>query len=182
VLFDEDAESAPVHTAPGMIYDDADPRSFADVAPTPIPAPAPDIDDDDEEVAPEQIADEIHALGEGDLEEVEHTAVGAMPATEANAEPEPDPDDDDDAFAQHAYPTEPAVAAELAASLDAQLAEAEAEADQDDLGISGAYALPQAELAEPFEAPAPDPAPDDEEDLEEIDDFEIPTFLRRRSE
>jgi len=163
VLFDaEDEESAPVHAPPGMIHDDADPRAFTEPPP------------DDEEVAPEQIADEIHTLGDGDLEEVEHTAIGVSPATDGEAAPEDEPEPEDDAFAQHAYPTEPAVAAELAASLDAQLAEAEAEADQDDLGISGAYALPQAQLAE-AEAPADD-VPEDgeaEEELEEVDDFEI---------
>ena len=155
--FIEDEDSAPVHVPPAsdaieakpaapLIDDDVDPQAFED------------REESANEVEPDQIADEIHQLGEEDFEEVEHTQIGAMP------EPEPEPN-----FQQHAFVTEPAAAAELERSLDQHLADAEAEADADDLGISGAYAMPAA-------APVLDDVPEEtegEEEIDEIDDFEI---------
>ena len=127
---------------------------------------------EDHEVDPEQIADEIHQLGEGDFEEVEHTMIGG--------EPEPEPE------LTPVY-TEPSVAAAIEASLDQQLADADAEPD--DLGFAppAAYAEPayaEPAYAEPaYAEPAPEPAPGyaepgtdgeyNEEELEEIEDFEI---------
>jgi hypothetical protein len=132
--------STPAISQP-LIDDDADPAAF-DGSQEPA-----------SEVEPEQIADEIHQLEDEDYEEVEHTQIGAMP--------------DGPGFEHHAFVTEPAVAAELERSLDAHLAEAEAEAEADDLGISGAYELPQADPAEAMDAQAP------EDEIDEIDDFEI---------
>ena len=141
VAFDE--ESAPVHVPP------MEARSSSPLIDDNVD---PDAFEDREpsavEVEPEQISDEVHQLGEEDFEEVEHTQIGAMP-------PEPEPD--------------PAIAAELERSLDQHLADAEAEADADDLGISGAYAMP---LAQPALDDVPQEA-DDGEDIDEIDDFEI---------
>ena len=155
----DDEDSAPVHVPPvedkieakpaaPLIGDDVDPRAFAE------------REESANEVEPDQIADEIHQLGEEDFEELEHTQIGAMPS----AEPEPN-------FQQHAFVTEPAAAAELERSLDQHLAEAEAEADADDLGLSGAYAMPAA-------APVLDDVPQEttggeDEEIDEIDDFEI---------
>ncbi len=155
--FVEDDDSAPVHAPPAedkieakpaaaLIDDDADPQAFEE------------REEPANEVEPEQIADEIHQLGEEDFEEVEHTQIGAMPS----ADPEP-------GFQQHAFVTEPAAAAELERSLEQHLAEAEAEADADDLGISGAYAMPTA-------APVLEDVPQEtegDEQIDEIDDFEI---------
>ena len=159
--FVDEEDSGPLHRSPEtpadiitepstpaisqqLIDDDADPAAF-DGSQEPA-----------SEVEPEQIADEIHQLQDDDYEEVEHTQIGAMP--------------EGPSFEQHAFVTEPAVAAELERSLDAHLAEAEAEADADDLGISGAYELPQAEPVEPAEAMTAQPP---EEEIAEIDDFEI---------
>lgn len=130
-----------------------------------------DVPGEDHEVDPEQIADEIHQLGEDDFEEVEHTAVGTDP-------PEPEPE------LTPVY-TEPSVAAAIEASLDQQLADADAEGD--DLGFSQhPPADPEPAYAEPYTEPAyaepayAEPAPEagfsggyNEEDLEEIEDFEI---------
>ena len=138
------------------------------------PAPVFELSDEDasgedHEVDPEQIADEIHQLGEDDFEEVEHTAVGTEPP---ESEPEPTP----------VY-TEPAVAAAIEASLDQQLADADAEAD--DLGFSQplAYAEPAPAYADPAAYAQPAYAESsvaatpveayNEEELEEIEDFEI---------
>jgi hypothetical protein len=118
---------------------------------TPILDVEPDPEDEDHEdaaheVDADQIADEIHQLGDGDVEEVEHTQIG-----------EPvDPSIDPEAFHQHVFATEPAVTADLERSLDRHLADAEAEADDLDL----ARAQPPEEQPE-------------EEVEEEIDDFEI---------
>ncbi len=117
---------------------------------TPIIDVDPDPDDDAEpddhhEVDADQIADEIHQLGDGDVEEVDHTQVARLPSVDAAA------------FDQHVFATEPAVTADLERSLEQHLADAEAEAD--DLGIL---------------AGAPPPAePVDEDVEEEIHDFEI---------
>jgi hypothetical protein len=142
--FVEDEDSAPVHVPPAedrieakleakpsapLIDDDVDPQAFEDREPSA------------NEVEPEQIADEIHQLGEDDFEEVEHTQIGDVPP--------PDP--------------------ELERSLDQHLADAEAEADADDMGIGGLYAAPA-------EAPVLDDVPQEtegDEDIDEIDDFEI---------
>jgi len=102
------------------------------------------LDEAAHEVEPEQIADEIHQLLDADVEEVEHTQIGAMPMPS-------------EAFEQHVFATEPGGTADLERSLDQQLAEAEAEAD--DLGLAS-----EAVAAE---------VPDDEEEEQEIDDFEI---------
>ncbi len=96
-----------------------------------------DVPGEDHEVDPEQIADEIHQLGEEDFEEVEHTAVGTEPP-----EPEPPP-----------MYTEPAVAAAIEASLDQQLADADAEPD--DLGFSQHAYAEQPAYAEPGYAEQP---------------------------
>ncbi|MFN0245946.1 MAG: hypothetical protein ACKV2T_03495 [Kofleriaceae bacterium] len=128
---------------------------------------------EDHEVDPEQIADEIHQLGEDDFEEVENTAVGTEP-------PEPEPE------LTPVY-TEPSVAAAIEASLDQQLADADAEPD--DLGFAQppAYAEPASAYGESSVAAAPlEPAYSEhsvaaapiegeynEEELEEIEDFEI---------
>ncbi|MEO7097453.1 MAG: hypothetical protein ABI175_29600, partial [Polyangiales bacterium] len=159
--FIDDEDSGPLHAAPvedkvedsiaanpaaQLIDDNVDPQAFEDRE-----ASANEVD-------PDQIADEIHQLGEEDFEEVEHTQIGAMPSSA----PEPEP-----GFQHHAFVTEPAAAAELERSLDQHMAEAEAEADADDLGISGAYAMP---------APAddvPQETEGDDEEIDEIDDFEI---------
>jgi hypothetical protein len=128
--------------------------------PTPIAELAPDGYSVQREsspaldVEPEQIADEIHRLDEGDFEEVEHTQHGRAP--------------DPHAFDNHAYATESSVA-DLERSLEAQLADV----DDDDLGISAAAPTGTIELAA---APPAGPEPDDEldpEDVEEINDFEI---------
>ncbi len=130
-----------------------------------------DVPGEDHEVDPEQIADEIHQLGEDDFEEVEHTAIGAEP-------PEPEPE------LTPVY-TEPSVAAAIEASLDQQLADADSEPD--DLGFAQSYPAPAYGEAEPAyaesayaepayaEAPHAGPATGDynEEELEEIEDFEI---------
>ncbi len=159
--FVEEEDPAQVHVPPleakadakpaaPLIDDDVDPQAFED------------REQSANEVEPDQIADEIHQLGEEDFEEVEHTQIGSMP------EPEP-------SFQQHAFVTEPAAAADLERSLDQHLADAEAEADADDLGISGAYAMPTA--APPLELPADDVPQEaegeDDEHIDEIDDFEI---------
>lgn len=152
--FVEDDESSPVHAPPvveakpqsPLIDDHVDPQAFEEREVSAV------------EVEPEQISDEIHQLGEEDFEEVEHTQIGATP--------------DEPAFQQHVFVTEPAAAAELERSLDQHLADAEAEADADDLGISGAYAMPAAAAAVLDDVPQETDGEDDE-DIDEIDDFEI---------
>jgi hypothetical protein len=116
-----------------------------------------DVPGEDHDVDPEQIADEIHQLGEDDFEEVEHTAIGAEPP-----EPEPEP--------TPVY-TEPSVAAAIEASLDQQLADADAEPD--DLGFAQPFAEAAPAYAEPLVAAAPVVDEYNEEELEEIEDFEI---------
>jgi hypothetical protein len=133
----------------GLIHDDADASQFEDA----------------HEVAPEQIDDEIHRLDEGDFEEVEHTQIGA-PVEELG----------------------------LADRLDAQLDEAEREdlgfSETVDAGVAGYrndgggfaleeppaagdYVIPMHAHHDPgFEA-ALTAAVDEEEEIEEIDDFEI---------
>ncbi|MBA3465518.1 MAG: hypothetical protein H0T46_36635 [Deltaproteobacteria bacterium] len=160
----DDEDSAPVHAAPmtpaelrtdpanvPLIHDDVDPAAF-DAR-----------ENSANEVEPDQIADEIHQLEEHDFEEVEHTQVGSL------REPEPEPEPD--SFQQHAFLTEPAVAEAIERSMDAQLADAEAEADEDDMGISGAYQLPPQSVPDVVAAPLH--LEDVPEELEEIDDFEI---------
>jgi hypothetical protein len=175
--FVDDEDSAPVHAAPmttaelrtdpanvPLIHDDVDPAAFEE------------RESSANEVEPDQIADEIHQLEEDDFEEVEHTQIGAGPEVDAEAEADPDP-----SFQQHAFHTEPAVAEALERSLDAQLADAEAEADEDDMGISGAYQLPQEQppvqlAAAPLhldDVPEEAAPEDGDEELEEIDEFEI---------
>lgn len=89
---------------------------------TPILDVEPDPEDEEaHEVEADQIADEIHQLGDGDVEEVEHTQIGVIP-------------DDPAAFEQHVFATEPGVNADLERSLDQHLADAEAEADE--LGLA----------------------------------------------
>ena len=168
---DDDEDEPPVHAAPmtpaelrtdpanvPLIHDGVDPAAFED------------RENSANEVEPDQIADEIHQLEEDDFEEVEHTQIGAGP------EPEPPPEPEPESFQQHVFTTEPAVAEAIERSMDAQLADAEAEADEDDMGISGAYELPQQPAPEVLAAPlhlddVPEEAPDEE--LEEIDEFEI---------
>ncbi|MBL0219257.1 MAG: hypothetical protein IPQ07_35980 [Myxococcales bacterium] len=178
--FVDDEDSGPVHTAPqtpaDIITDPATPLIDDDVDPAAFEA----REHSAREVEPDQIADEIHQLGEDDYEEVEHTMIGAMPEAPGFEH-------------QAAFVTEPGAAADLERSLDAHLAEAEAEAEADDLGISGAYALPEAPAQAPAQAPmllqaeivpdepgteAANEEPHDQadhevEDLEEIDEFEI---------
>ncbi|HEU4731167.1 MAG TPA: hypothetical protein VFT22_24910 [Kofleriaceae bacterium] len=96
----------------------------------PAPAAAPGEPEapgapDHHEVQPEQIADEIHRLGELDLEEVEHTELGDVPVAPGEARGEAD----EPAQGDHAM---------LAARLAAQLAEAEAEAEADLASIAAA--------------------------------------------
>jgi len=161
-----EAKAEPIAPAPPAV--DAPPieakaEPEAEPEPEPVPSPEvvelrdstpildiePDLDDEDavddeaHEVEPEQIADEIHQLVDADVEEVEHTQIGAMPMPS-------------EAFEQHMFATEPGVTADLERSLDQHLAEAEAEADADNLGLASDAAAPE--------------VPDEEQ---EIDDFEI---------
>ncbi len=169
--FVDDEDSGPVHAAPqspaDIITDPATPLIDDDVD----PAAFEEREHSAREVEPDQIADEIHQLGDGDYEEVEHTMIGAMPEAPGFEH-------------QAAFVTEPGAAADLERSLEAHLAEAEAEAEADDLGISGAYVMPAAAQApimlpaeivpdEPGSDEAADEAADAIEDLEEIDEFEI---------
>ncbi len=91
---------------------------------TPMLDVDPDPEDDEEpeppheEVDADQIADEIHQLGEGDVEEVEHTQIGQL--------------SDPPGF-EHVFRTEPGVTADLERSLERQLADAE---EEDDLGMA----------------------------------------------
>ncbi len=99
------------------------------------------------EVEPAQIADEIHELSDFDLEDVEHTEMGAIPIEEgfgAKADPPEAPDVDQML---------------LAARIEADLAAAEVDED-DDLGVAIDHAPESAE-------------PPVDLSLEEIDEFEI---------
>ncbi len=131
--FDPDVLTAPA--PPPLIHDDVDPAAF-DARENSV-----------SEIEPDQIADEVHQLEEDDFEEVEQTQLGGMPRADTGFD------------GTATYVTLPGEIASLERSLDAQLAEA----DADDLGISGAYAMPV--------EPTPDDAPEQVE--EEIDDFEI---------
>ncbi|HEY4182884.1 MAG TPA: hypothetical protein VGM90_38940 [Kofleriaceae bacterium] len=69
---------APAETTPALIDDDVSADAFVarDSAPVLELEPDPETPDPDaQEVGPEQIADEIHALADGDFEEVEHTEI-----------------------------------------------------------------------------------------------------------
>ena len=154
-LFDR-RSFAPVPSEPrgGLIHDDANVAEFEAQ------------DDGAHEVEPDQIHDEIHRLEESDFEEVENTQIGAEPVA--------DPED----FApQHAFAPMPADHAQhvaaIAAQLDAQLDEAERE----DLGFSepvdaGSVASAGFSLPSAVDYALP-PGIGDEEEIEEIDDFEI---------
>jgi hypothetical protein len=104
----------------------SDGGDIAEIRDTPPP------DDDAHEVEPEQIHDEIHALGENDFEEVEHTAIGANDTLGFEGQAMATRVTDASSFAEdHA----------MADRLDAELAAAEAEAEHDDLGIGEASAV-----------------------------------------
>jgi hypothetical protein len=121
------------------------------------------------EVAPEPIADEIHRISDGDMEDIERTEMGDIPGGPTSFE--------------HGFATEPSVADQLvrAVRLDEQLADAEAEADADDRELARAlgivsYGAEAVALAgsPPFAAsPVSDAEPPTDISLEEIDDFEI---------
>lgn len=102
-----------------LIHDGADPAAFGG-------------EPDELEVEADQIADEIHQLDDDEIEEVEHTQIGAMPTPI-----------DEEAVAQR---------------VDAELDAAEAEADED-LDLANAIATYDRELAE---IPSVDPVDIDE--------------------
>jgi hypothetical protein len=115
-----------------MIHDEADPSDFEEA----------------HEVDPEQIHDEVHRLSDNDIEELENTQIGEMPA------PEPD----------------------IADRLDQQLDEAEHE-DMGFEGTLQRYSDEQSPFDPSLEAAlvaaASAEAVDGDEAIEEIEDFEI---------
>jgi Tfp pilus assembly protein PilZ len=125
------------------------------ISPHAVPTDDGDEEPEEHEVAPEQIHDEIHQLGEADYEEVEHTMIGAMPQPNA--------------FEEHVFATTPSMQRELSNKLDEHLAAVEAEGEHDDLGIgeaSGSYerakvGLPPAQIYEGDDHPdEPEPEPE----------------------
>jgi Tfp pilus assembly protein PilZ len=150
---------APAFVAASTEVETVEPSLETPVTPEFALSDEDDVPGEDHEVDPEQIADEIHQLGEDDFEEVEHTAIGTEPP-QPESEPELTP----------VY-TEPGVAAAIEASLDQQLADADSEPD--DLGFAPPAAYVEPAYNEHSVAAAPIEPDYNEEELEEIEDFEI---------